>query len=37
MTMQTVRHHGIMFDGEVLEKFCLKSGIKKMSLYGSCI
>ena len=37
MDMQTVTHHGIMFDGEVLEKFCLKNGIKKLSLYGSVL
>ncbi len=37
MITKSITHHGIVFDGEVLEKFCLKSGIKKISLYGSVL
>ena len=37
MAEQTVTHHDITFDNNVLEKFCLKNGIKKLSLYGSVL
>ena len=37
MTTQTITHHGITFDRKALEKFCLKNGIKKLSLFGSVL
>ena len=37
MTTNTVTHHGITFDRKALEKFCLKNGIKKLSLFGSVL
>ena len=37
MGVKTVTHHGITFDGEVLETFCLKNGIKRLSLFGSVL
>ena len=37
MTTQTITHHGITFDRKALEKFCLRNGIKKLSLFGSVL
>ena len=37
MAAQTVTHHGIKFNSKILEKFCLKNGIIKLSLYGSVL
>ena len=37
MSSGSVTHHGITFDGEVIEQFCLRNGIKKLSLFGSVL
>ena len=37
MKKQTVTCHGIPFDRDVVEKFCLKNGIRKLSLFGSVL
>ncbi|MBN1291191.1 MAG: nucleotidyltransferase family protein [Candidatus Latescibacteria bacterium] len=37
MSANTVCHHGITFDHEAIESFCLKNGIKKLSLFGSVL
>ncbi len=37
MTTKTVTHHGITFTRTRIEKFCLKNGIKKLSLFGSVL
>ena len=37
MTTKTVTHHGITFTRTVIERFCLKNGIKKLSLFGSVL
>ena len=35
--MQSVIHHGIIFDCNVLESFCLREGIRRLSLFGSVL
>ncbi len=37
MSSGSVTHHGINFDSEVIEQFCLRNGIKKLSLFGSVL
>ena len=37
MAAQTVTHHDIKFNSKMLEKFCLKNSIKKLSIYGSVL
>lgn len=37
MNNSIVTHHGITFDGEEIERFCLRNGIKKLSLFGSVL
>lgn len=37
MKTKTITRHGITFDKKELEDFCLKNGIKKLSLFGSIL
>ncbi|MBN1291189.1 MAG: nucleotidyltransferase family protein [Candidatus Latescibacteria bacterium] len=37
MSANTVCHHGITFDHEAIESFCLENGIKKLALFGSVL
>ena len=30
-------YHGITLDRDIIKKFCLKNGIKKLSLFGSVL
>ena len=37
MNPKTITYHGITFDRREIEKFCVKNGIKKLSLFGSVL
>ena len=37
MYPKTITYHGITFNGRALSTFCMKNGIKKLSLFGSVL
>lgn len=37
MNAQTLAHHGIRFDQRALEAFCVRNGIRKLSVFGSVL